>query len=1482
MEYIAKESLTQDAVTLHYVSQKVKGLIMSTSFSNGGNAEQGASYYSQQNKKENYYQKNNEIGYLSGKGIERIGLKQGQVLDQSTFTKLMQGINPVTKKPLVRNHGAGRERAFFDVTNSPPKSLSILIAQLESRGELETAKFLRDLHEKANHKSIELIQDNFTRTRIGTEAKEIKTDGLMWAKFQHDTAREVDGFVDPQLHTHNVIFNQVAYHDEDGKVKSAALHNDQIYKNKAIIQLHYHTTLANSLKEHGIDIELTNLKRGEFEIKEFSREQVLEFSSRRKIIEENLPKYKEKYPNKTEDELKDLIVKKTKKAKQEIDMSELLKVNRARMNDIGVTDDFIDNVVLKNFQSGSSGGSEKVNAKVLEKHIRTALENIVEKESTFLKEEVLVQALQKSALEGFNITLDEYSTVFDEMKLRSNRLDELELMEIGESKSGAIYTVKKVIEAEHYIINKTVTDDNRKKESYVQNKKELSDYLDDKYPTLTKGQREMVETALLTDNRYLCVQGDAGTGKTFAVKALKETIKEKFPDMEIVGLSYTGMAVKGLSEDGGIDSYTLHQFLGKEEKADTKKKPRLLIVDEAGMAGSLQMAELIKVAEQNGDTLLLIGDTKQFKSIGAGQIFDDLQKYGAQTVHMKETKRQKTDYTKSLVSAIKEKDTEKIFSVLEEHNKIIENENLQDLVGDMIVEYKKSKNEGTAPQLLASKNTDRKVLNNIVRGIEKEEGNISEIDRPLPVYENVNLQDVEAEHNKNYEANYILTINEPINGFRYGDKAIVEGADIHSESVIYVRREKDGRRMSIDLSKNNNFRKLSIFKKVVKDFSVGDKIVYTKNNKGLKIKNGMADTIVEVDEMGNIFTEKGKDFNVSDYPFVDYRYCLTDYKSQGMTTERALILADHKMANFNSQYVQATRVKNDVQFFTQNKEALKRKITQEQVKGTTLDYADIEKILHKGKGNGRNIDRGNEKITPRANEETGGSKKNRDGQLSNNPRAKERERTNDKPAQVSIGVLERRKLRRKSNERAFRRAIESDSEFVPEINRLIDKIDQKIAQLDHTHVPRIKKDQQKELGKMKVSISVTNSKEVQALKGWNEKETKSYTKLSEIMKAGSYSVAKFSGDRKSENIVGYNNLVIFDVDNDKYDKPLTKEEAKKLLEEKGISGIIMPSRNDGKAKKVSPRHQSKHGKKVQDESHVAERYHIVIPMKEAISKDIDIDTYREFQFLTAKSLGLENYADRNAMNDRARFYYPSLKDAKPLVAKANKVLNPSNIEQIASSNVKAREEQRKEAQREIEAQRAAQREERKVSRTMSTGGIRYLTYIDVDKIIDTPIEKIISKFENIQREYKEGNYNYIKTGTAKYSVMQNDLVAYDFKSGKAYNTLSYLHEKMGNKNLNKIALTLENLTGNTYIKIDIETVKDAVISALQTAKNDKALEQSLCKAFSVNHVKLKGENLRIAGREIPLKDLGLEKIDVINNFRENRAQEKSTQPALQL
>jgi ATP-dependent exoDNAse (exonuclease V) alpha subunit len=101
------------------------------------------------------------------------------------------------------------------------------------------------------------------------------------------------------------------------------------------------------------------------------------------------------------------------------------------------------------------------------------------------------------------------------------------------------------------------------------------------------------------------------------------------------------------------------------------------------------------------------------------------------------------------------------------------------------------------------------------------------------------------------------------------------------------------------------------------DLAAGDRIVCTRNDRQLDVKNGAFGTVLEVGEQDmRVRLDDGaeKYINLAEYGHIEHGYASTVHKAQGATVERTLVLATPGM-DAHLSYVALSRHREDTALY---------------------------------------------------------------------------------------------------------------------------------------------------------------------------------------------------------------------------------------------------------------------------------------------------------------------------------------------------------------------------------------------------------------------------------------------------------------------------------------------------------------------------------------------------------------------------------------
>lgn len=387
------------------------------------------------------------------------------------------------------------------------------------------------------------------------------------------------------------------------------------------------------------------------------------------------------------------------------------------------------------------------------------------------------------------------------------------------------------------------------------------------------------------------VIGFAGAGKSTMLAAARDAWERQ--GYRVHGAALAGKAAEGLEESSGISSRTLASWeYGWQAGKGELGKGDILVIDEAGMVGSRQLARFVAEAEARGAKLVLVGDHEQLQAIGAGSPFRAIaERVGA--VELSEIRRQKEDWQRHASIAFATHRTVEGLAAYADRGGVQfgadRDETRAALVRDYLADLEQHPSGSRIA--LAHRRADVRAVNADIRAALQERGLLA-------------------------------------SGAGEGVAKVTRDPETLGRELVY--QTNDGKRA----------------------FASGDRILLLENNRDLGVKNGMLGTVqaVEADAIHIRLDGPGDGRNgartisipVNSYQAFDHGYATTIHKSQGATVDRAFVMASASMDR-HLTYVAMTRHRDSVKLYAASDElkdmkVLTASLSRSGAKETTLDY----------------------------------------------------------------------------------------------------------------------------------------------------------------------------------------------------------------------------------------------------------------------------------------------------------------------------------------------------------------------------------------------------------------------------------------------------------------------------------------------------------------------------------------------------------------
>jgi conjugative relaxase-like TrwC/TraI family protein len=869
---------------------------------------------------QSYYKQGDAVmGEWQGRLSASFGLS-GEVTAQE-FSRLAEGQHPQTEVQMVRHREsveyknadgktvkAVEHRAAWDATFSAPKSVSLTaLVGGDDR--------VREAHSAAV--TIALTElERYTQARIGGNHPAETTGRFIAAKFEHDTARPVDGYAAPQLHTHAVIFNVTER--DDGSTR--ALQERSFFQSKQFATAVYQSELFYRLRCLGYEIEIG--KSGAPEIKGYTQAYLDASSLRSQQIKDEMAKKGVSGPRAAQ-----IAAHSTRDKKQNLTREAVLEAHRSVAADYGHQPQTVVAQARERVRTQQHNPDKGVRAK---EAVTYARDSLFEREAVAEERLIFRDALRR----GMGETT--YAEVRSDFETRRER-GEFRSVKAAKYASGRSFTTPETIAAEranvaHVLSGKNAVQPIMSAER-AQEQARSRDFLND-------SQRRVIEETLNSTDRIHGLQGRAGSGKTTVLASIREGAERS--GFTVEGFAPTSRAAAQLCE-AGIDATTLQSFLarGANHPSANAEVRHLYMLDESSLASTRQMRSFLDKLNPS-DRVLVIGDTSQHQGVDAGKPFEQMRDAGMRTSQLDRIMRQKDPELLKAVEQLANNNTRQGIDMLASQGRIREIPERQERIVAIAKDY------AANPQntiIVSPDNRSRQQINEAVRAELLHRGLLAEDGKLLRTLSHrSDMTGADRTWAARYNVGEVLQ-------YTSGSKA--EGIKRDSFASI---RAVDGRvnSLTVELANGSSvtydprrLRGVNVFREVEREFATGDRIQATAPNKKLGVANRDLGTITEMkDGQMSVRMDGNKEhiitFDPSAFRQFDHGYAVTSHSSQGLTAGRVLAHFDtdssHSLINTRLAYVAISRASDDARVYTNNAETLGQRLATDISKTAALDF----------------------------------------------------------------------------------------------------------------------------------------------------------------------------------------------------------------------------------------------------------------------------------------------------------------------------------------------------------------------------------------------------------------------------------------------------------------------------------------------------------------------------------------------------------------
>jgi conjugative relaxase-like TrwC/TraI family protein len=849
----------------------------------------GETYAAHHLSNNDYYSVGETIeGKWMGRGAELLGLQGAVTMEQ--FEAIRQAADPATGEFLRQRKSADRlverekngeivvetkkARNLYDFTVSAPKGLSVQALEDPRLLEAHQAGVNAVAAEIERLAGASMRANGATGTRI--------TSNMVIARYDHDTSRELD----PQIHTHLVAGN-LTYDGVEGKWKALAPY--AIYQQAPYLTEVYRNAAARVVMRHGYQIE-DLFERGKdngFGIVGIEESTLEKFSRRSAQRDAAIAEFMQANDRQPSNNEITLLVRETRDPKlKEISTPEVKARQLARLTQKEAA-------TLKGLhQTALERGSIREQTSAMES-LAYASEHLFERLSVVKDHELYTEALRhgRGRIE----------------------LSELRAALLAEVASGSMLTArgevatKESLERERRMV--AAINEGIDKHQALGRSREF--VVSDR---LRPEQKAALQTVLASRDFAVNIQGAAGTGKTKMLQDFDRAMTES--RQSVVAVAPSTRAVQELQQVGFSGAVTIARLLADPQQGE-QLAGQVLLVDEAGMVSSKDMAELIGLAQSKGARIVYSGDTAQLKSVSEGDALRVLERESKiKSVSLMQVQRQLNAEYKAAVEALRSHPAEgyerleKMGAIREVNWRLVGKETSRAYREAAAVPNMKG--EKRSVLVLARTHDQIKSITHAIREDRKAAGEIGQGETVIK-HSALNLTEAQKKRSRNYQPGQVLAFHKAVKGIAKNEALEVVGADRDGVTA----RKENGHEVTLTSKQAKAY---GVFERETLEVSAGDKLLLQTNwrEKNFRATNGELVTVASVDR-GAIKLEDGRQLPVA-YRQFSSGYAVTVHAAQGATADAGVIVPDGMRRD--DAYVATTRFREDLVIITSDAQAL--------------------------------------------------------------------------------------------------------------------------------------------------------------------------------------------------------------------------------------------------------------------------------------------------------------------------------------------------------------------------------------------------------------------------------------------------------------------------------------------------------------------------------------------------------------------------------